>query len=315
MSDANIIVVGVSKKGTEPSGWDETTWPALSRLARDVPEAGIHFQDTTIYNRKKDVDSASGEWFSELLSTTPWFKDTVPNFNLLPKDKLPADVDSATTFTSVCINTALYLPWLASQCLKNGVVIKRGILKHITDAASLHHSGQPADLIVNCTGLGSAKLGGVEDKNVIPARGQVVVVRNEPGVMISTSGCDDGEDEVVYVMQRAAGGGTVLGGSYQKGDWESQPDPNLATRIMKRCVELCPELTGGKGVEALSVIRHAVGLRPLRVNGVRLETERIDDILTVHCYGHGGFGYQSSYGCCAAATKLVDKALASKPKL
>lgn len=78
-------------------------------------------------------------------------------------------------------------------------------MTHIQDSVNLHHSGNKADLILNCTGLSSATLGGVEDKTVFPARGQIVVVRNEPGVMISVSGTDDGEDEANYIMQRAAG--------------------------------------------------------------------------------------------------------------
>lgn len=91
------------------------------------------------------------------------------------------------------------------------------------------------------------------------------------------------------------GGGTILGGSYEKGRWESQPDPNLAQRIMKRCIELAPALTNGKGVEALSIIRHSVGLRPVRIGGVRLEKEMIDGVWTVHNYGHGGFGCELEF--------------------
>ena len=78
---------------------------------------------------------------------------------------------------------------------------------------------------------------------------------------------------------------------------------------MKRCVDLCPELTGGKGIEALRIIRHGVGLRPLRIGGVRLEIEHINGLSVVHNYGHGGFGYQSSYGCAQAAARLVETAL------
>ncbi len=114
-------------------------------------------------------------------------------------------MDSGTSFTSVCINTALYLPWLTSQCLKSRVIFKRAIFKHISDAANVHHSGSKADLVVNCTGLAAGKLGGVEDQNIIPARGQIVIVRNDPGIMCSTSGTDDGDDEACYIMQRAAG--------------------------------------------------------------------------------------------------------------
>ena len=105
------------------------------------------------------------------------------------------------------------------------------------------------------------------------------------------------------------GGGTILGGCYQVGNWDSSVDLNLATRIMQRAVDICPALTGGKGIDHLSVIRHSVGLRPLRTSGVRLEKEKIGGVWVVHNYGHGGFGYQSSYGCSQVAAKLTEEAL------
>lgn len=230
-------------------------------------------------------------------------------------------MDGGTSFTSVCINTALYLPWLASQCLKYGAVIRRGVLSHVSDAATLHHSGKRADMIVNCTGLSSLKLGGVEDKALYPARGQIVIVRNDVNVMASVSGTDDGPDEATYIMHRAAGGGCVLGGCLQKNNWESQPDPNLAIRIMKRCVTLCPELVPkGKGIEALDIIRHGVGLRPMRNGGIRVEKDGLkgrdgESVNVVHNYGHGGYGYQTSYGASQAAQKLVEEMLQPKARL
>ena len=105
----------------------------------------------------------------------------------------------------MCINTAVYLPWLTSQCLKAGVVFKRGVFGHISEAAHAHHSGQKADLIVNCTGLSAGKLGGVEDKSMVPARGQTVLVRNEAIGIVGGSGTDDGDDEICYMIPRAAG--------------------------------------------------------------------------------------------------------------
>jgi D-amino-acid oxidase len=270
--------------------------------------------DAIVYNRTKDSTSTTGKWFNGLLSSTPWFSNTVPNFRSLNASELPPAIDSGTIFTSVCINTAIYLPWLCSQLLAAGVVIKRAVLTHIADAALLHHSGSKADLVVNCTGLMASKLGGVMDKGVIPARGQVVVVRNTPGAMYTISGTDDGDDEVSYIMQRAAGGGTVLGGTYQKGNWESQPNPDQAIRIMKRAIEMCPALVEeGQGIEGLSVVRHGVGLRPLREAGVRIEKEVVEGkkgkVVVVHNYGHGGWGYQGSYGCSGGAVELVDEAL------
>jgi D-amino-acid oxidase len=196
------------------------------------------------------------------------------------------------------------------------VVFKRAVFKHISEAASssVHPAGK-VDLVVNCTGLGAAKLGGVEDKTVVPARGQIVVVRNDAGKMMDISGTDDGDEEACYVMTRAAGGGTILGGSYQKGNWESQVDPSLAVRIMKRAVAICPALTGGKGIEHLDIVRHGVGLRPVREGGTRIEMELIDGVSVVHNYGAGGAGYQSSYGCAQAAVKLVDEALGTRARL
>lgn len=225
-------------------------------------------------------------------------------------------MESVTIFTSVCINTAIYLPWLVSQCLANGVIFKRGVCNHVLDAANFNiHPVGKTDLIVNCTGLMASKLGGVEDSSLYPARGQIVLVRNEAGKMFDVSGTDDGDGEACYVMTRAAGGGTILGGSYQVDNWESQPDPNLAIRIMKRAVKMCPELTNGKGIEHLDIIRHGVGLRPVRRGGTRVEKERIGNVWVVHNYGAGGAGYQSSYGCAQKAVDLIEGACSNRARL
>ncbi|PNS18864.1 D-amino-acid oxidase [Sphaceloma murrayae] len=311
----------VSKPGTPSNVYERDTWPELERLAQDLPEAGIHFQDTVVYRRDKDNDTAVGDWVEELVKEDAWFKGLVRNFKPLAKHELPQGMDGGTSFTSVCINTALYLPWLMSQCLRNGVIVRRGNVTHLADAADLHHSGKQADTIINCTGLSSLKLGGVQDKAMYPARGQIVLVRNDPKVMVTVSGTDDGTDEATYVMHRAAGGGCILGGCLQKDNWESQVDPNLAVRIMKRSIELCPELVPpGKGIEALDVVRHGVGLRPMRQGGIRIESEEISGnngapITVVHNYGHGGYGYQCSYGCSQAVEKLILAAQTSRPRL
>ena len=116
---------------------------------------------------------------------------------------MPSGYDYGIAFTSVCINTSIYLPYLVSQCLAAGVIFKRAIFSHISEAAAVHSSGKPADVVVNCTGLSAGKLGGVEDKEMVPARGQTVLVRNDPGKMLGTS--ELAGEEMCYIMQRAAG--------------------------------------------------------------------------------------------------------------
>jgi D-amino-acid oxidase len=93
---------------------------------------------------------------------------------------------------------------------------------------------------------------------------------------------------------------------------------------MQRCVDICPQLTapgnggvpGKTGINALSIVRHGVGLRPLRANGPRIEKEHREDegITVVHAYGHGGAGYQSSYGSAMAVCKLLEDALEDRKR-
>jgi D-amino-acid oxidase len=86
----------VSIRGTKAAEWDENTWGPLEDLAANHPEAGVHFQggfrscwqiflkadqgkECEIHSRTKDIGSATADWFAELLSPSPWFKDVVPN--------------------------------------------------------------------------------------------------------------------------------------------------------------------------------------------------------------------------------------------
>ncbi|KAH6876089.1 D-amino acid oxidase-like protein [Alternaria rosae] len=293
----------------EPSSrYERRTWPQLKRLATEVPEAGIHLQKCRIYRRKQDMkklQSGGATSFNNVFAENPWWRSLVDDYRALPSSELPSGMASGSEFGSVCINPALYLPWLVGQCRANGVEFHRKVVSHISDLRSFGIGNFKPDIIVNATGLSAGKLGGVEDKTCYPIRGQVVVVRDVAPAMVFVSGTDDSDDEACYMMTRAVGGGTVLGGTMQSGNWESQPDPNIASRIMKRAVSISPELTDGKGPEYLDVIRHGVGLRPGREAGVRLEKERVDGVWVVHNYGHAGWGYQGSFGCAEEVVDLV----------
>ena len=322
------------------SRWERNTWAYLKQLVVEVPEAGIHFQskftnttqyppgdpykikvtemhtENRIYRRHKDLaklQDGSASMLNNVFAEKPHYKDFVEDYRDLRSDELPNGVASGAEFTSVCINTMIYLPWLTGQCRRNGVTFHRGIVGHVAEIRSFPGKGGKVDVVINTTGLGARKLGGVMDQTMMPIRGQTVVVRNVAPFMQIHSGTDE-DEEACYMMTRAAGGGTILGGTTQVGNWESQPDVNIATRIMKRAVEVMPELTGGKGVEHLDIIRHGVGLRPGREDGVRLEKEKIDGTWVVHNYGHSGWGYQGSYGCAEEVVSLVGS-IASKSKL
>jgi len=155
------------------------------------------------------------------------------------------------------------------------------------------------------------------DERVVPIRGQLVIVANESGGMFGLSGADDmhtGLGECCYVIPRPAGGGTAIGGSSHL-TWSREPDLELSARMMKRAIEICPQLVPpGAGIEALQVVRHQVGFRPFRMGGPRVEREVLHDdalgeLRIVHCYGAGGFGFQASYGLADSVTKLVHHSL------
>jgi D-amino-acid oxidase len=61
-----------------------------------------------------------------------------------------------------------------------------------------------------------------------------------------------------YVFPRPLGGGVILGGSRDDGNWSDEWDEKLGKEIMERCCALCPEL--GKP-EDLQVISKNIGLR------------------------------------------------------
>jgi D-amino-acid oxidase len=251
---------------------------------------------------------------NNVFAADPHYKDFVEDFRALKDDELPEGVASGSEFSSVCINTMLYLPWLVGQCRRNSVSLHRGSVAHVRDVRIFPGTRTKVDVVINTTGLGALKLGGVNDQAMFPIRGQTVVVGNVAPFMQCHSGTDDGDEEACYMMTRASGGGTILGGTTQVGNWESQPDLNIASRIMKRALEMMPELTAGKGVEGLDIIRHGVGLRPGREGGVRLEKENIDGTWVVHNYGHSGWGYQGSYGCAEEVVALVSS-ITPKAKL
>lgn len=196
----------VSLPDTPLNKYERETWVELERLAKTTPGAGCHFLKSIKYRREKESATSAASWQAASMTDRPWYMDMMPDARNLNKDELPPGMKSGISFTSICINTAIYLPWLASQCLEQGVKFRRGVVSHVVEAANLHLSGSRAALVVNATGLGARALGGVEDLEVIPARGQITIVRNEPGVIVGVGPSLEGPaDESCYIMQRAAG--------------------------------------------------------------------------------------------------------------
>lgn len=248
----------------------------------------------------------------------------------LQPDNLPDGVIAGVTFKTFCINPAIYLPYLLSECRRRGVIFKRQRVESIAQAQNTPHAnGMVADIIVNATGLGSKSLGGVEDRTLYPARGQIAIVENDPGYMMAVSGGKNGQglgycmtrasgeshnmDEMVVsrlkIITQLKGGGTVVGGCFQKENSESTADLNLATRFIKTVLDFCPSIVKpGEGIEGLKIIRYGVGLRPMRPDGPRIQVDAKDKTI-IHCYGHGSYGYQTSWGSAKRVAELLEEVM------
>jgi D-amino-acid oxidase len=165
-------------------------------------------------------------------------------------------------------------------------------------ARDAHAAGFEA--VVNCTGVWAHHL--VPDPSVVPFRGQVVVASN-PGLskfFIGLTG--GGQPEAVYMFPHD--GTVILGGTEDAGDWDLQPKPAVAERIMARCARVEPRLRSAE------ILSHRVGLRPFRPT-VRLEAQAASAgmPLLVHNYGHGGAGVTLSWGCAREAAACVGRVL------
>ena len=212
---------------------------------------------------------------------------------------LPEGYASGWRYTAPVISMPVYLDYLVDRLTKAGGTLETGI----TFGSPAEAAGRTAaKVLVNCTGTGAH--GFARDPDVVPVRGQAVVVRN-PGLSeffigIGRDGSAAGHGLVYLFPHKST---VVLGGTQDTGSWSREPDPATAARIVARCAAVEPALRGAR------VIAHKAGLRPTRPQ-VRLEAEDLEGGRTlVHNYGHGGAGVTLSWGCAADAAALALAAL------
>jgi D-amino-acid oxidase len=205
----------------------------------------------------------------------PWWRSAVPSLDR--ETALPEGYADGWTFVTPVVEMPVYLRWLQTRVEELGGTLTR-----------MNVSGLPTggDVVVNCAGLGARLLGA--DRSVVPVRGQVVYVEQ---VGLDRWWLDSAAP--TYVVPRSTD--IVVGGTDEEGDWSRTPLPEVAEAILARATRLVPDLEGAR------VLRHKVGLRPVRP---AVRVERVGDV--VHCYGHGGAGVTMSWGTADEVVGLVD---------
>ena len=251
-------------------GWGLETYAELQRLANEVPEAGVKMRD-------------GREYLRQVVELPSWGEE-ISAFRTLESDEIPEGYVFGWEFRAPVIEMPLYMPWLKSKAERMGCTFRQGTIRDLSEV--------PGDLVVNCVGLGAREL--CNDKEVVPARGQVIFVEQDPGV----GHFDQQPETLTYTIPRSDV--TVLGGTAQLGDWGLEHRAEDDELILGKVEALWPDLDRSK------IIGGTVGLRPSR-SEVRLEVEVIDGRFVVHNYGHGGAGVTLSWGCAEEVVSLVSQ--------
>ncbi|WP_432983564.1 FAD-dependent oxidoreductase [Dactylosporangium sp. CA-233914] len=245
--------------------WSERTLTVLDELAREPSLTG--------------VSSVLGLEAARIPAPVPAWATALRGFRIATREEL-GEYSNGWWYEAPLVDMPAYLKFLRARLDDLRITITTGVV-----VSALDPRFAAGRIIVNCTGMGAAKLTG--DTELHPVRGQLVVVPN-PGIDQFFAEHDESPDPT-YLLPH--GDLLVLGGSIQDGIADKSGDPGIAAAIQERCARIDPRVRG------LEVIEHRVGVRPARP-GIRLEHERTPGgVDVVHNYGHGGVGVTVSWGC------------------
>jgi D-amino-acid oxidase len=145
----------------------------------------------------------------------PFYVDGV---DLGPRDH-PFPARYVRRFTTMLIETPIYLSALLRDFLLAG---GRLIVRELASRESIAALDEP--VVFNCTGLGAKTL--VGDDELTPVRGQLTFLLPQPEVDYITL-----SDGPLYMFPRADG--ILLGGTFERGNWSVNPDPETEKRIVE----------------------------------------------------------------------------------
>jgi glycine/D-amino acid oxidase-like deaminating enzyme len=143
---------------------------------------------------------------------------TFPPINrMLTESEHPFPWADTLRYDTVYVETGRYL-----RQMERDVRLAGGRVEVRRFAAPADIAALPERLVFNCTGLGSRELFG--DAELVPVRGQLAILEPQPEVRYAALG------GFGYMFPRPDG--IVLGGTFERGVWDTNPQPADIERIV-----------------------------------------------------------------------------------
>ncbi|KAG7829570.1 hypothetical protein KL920_002429 [Ogataea angusta] len=236
----------ISPDDAQTLNFDKTTYTHLAAIRKLLgPGCGLDRRPSTEY-----WEYLPDERKIESLSSY------LQDFTVIPSSQLPEGVAFGIKYVSWNFNCPKFLEVLKKYLASTGVVFVRRKIQDVDEMFEF------ARTVFNCTGIGARGLGGAEDDNIYPARGQVVVIKTPH---INENRMRWGTEDVTYIIPRPdSQSQVVLGGYLQANNWCADTWKTETDDIIRRTSQLFPEI--GNEPE---ILRVACGLRPSRKGGVR----------------------------------------------
>ena len=141
-----------------------------------------------------------------------------PQLRDLGRGEHPFNADNVRHYDTLLIEPAVFLPAVMEDFFGAGGKIN---IREIVGAEEI--LALEEDMIFNCTGLGSHALFG--DEMLMPIKGQLTFLLPQEEVEFNVIGNDG-----LYMFPRSDG--ILLGGTYERGEWSLEPDPEATRRII-----------------------------------------------------------------------------------
>jgi D-amino-acid oxidase len=286
----------------------------MDKIIRWCISTKKRFEQFLKENEPCGVEMGTGYWFEhghapeteQQRVAHEWWRPFVTKWRRLEAAEVPKSVSYGYFMEEVpLIVTPQYMKWMMGKITKLGGTFVQGHVESI-QATINEFKSQQVTCVINCLGLGAAKVLG--DKEMSPIRGVLVRVKLPEGHPVKHFYFDDENPEgIVYIFPRKDV--CILGGMADKGNFSREARLDEVQGIINRCLKLEPKLADA------TIVDTWVGLRPGRT-GVRVERDTsYQGALVVHNYGHGGSGWTVQFGCSEEVTNIVQSNLKPKSKL